>query len=128
MVTDARKLTSYPLQAKALYKPNTLILFDDAPDVFVYQPPNDPYLVYGKSVQIISEKQDRWIIQDPKNKKLTIDFLKRPELLRHASQADLIDTFGPEWNKHILKLNALMRSKYTISDKNFTPATDVVYE
>ncbi|MCX6715003.1 MAG: hypothetical protein NTX72_04260 [Candidatus Uhrbacteria bacterium] len=126
---DARKLATYPIQAKAGFRPNTLIQFTDSPDIYVYQPANEPHLAFGKAVVIITEKPDKWVIQDPKNKKLTFDFIKRPELLRHiASQTDLDNTFGPTWNMHVLKLDASLRTKYNTDKTDFNPKTDIIYE
>lgn len=128
-VLDAKKLAASPVQAKAGYKANTLIQFSDSPNIYVYQPANSPQLVYGKSVKILEDKPDRWILQDPKNAKKNIELLKRPERLRHIkTEADAQNTFGTTWTKRIVVLDAALKSTYTISDKAFSPKTDIVYE
>lgn len=128
-VMDARKLATYPIQGKAGYRPNTLIQFAGAPEIYVYQPASEPHLAFGKDVKIIEEKPEKWVIQDAKNKKLTIDLLKRPELLRRVnSTTDLDNTYGPSWNKRIVMLDTALKAKYAISDKDFNPKTDIVYE
>ncbi|OGL62904.1 hypothetical protein A3E97_03095 [Candidatus Uhrbacteria bacterium RIFCSPHIGHO2_12_FULL_47_12] len=128
LVQDVKKFAKYPVQAKAGYRANTLIQFGNDPEVYVYQPANDPNLAYGKDVKILTDKPEKWILQDPKNKKLTIELLKRPELLRHITAADVENTFGPSWNKQIIKLDVSLKAKYKISDKAFVPSTDIVYE
>lgn len=128
ILTD-KKLAAYPLQAKALYRPNTLIQFAGSPEVYVYQPANDPYLLYGKDTKIVEDRNDKWVLQDPKKKGATIDMQKRPALLRHiTSESSAISTFGPSWNKHILVLNADLKKTFTISEKAFVSGTDIVYE
>lgn len=128
VLTD-KKLAAYPLQAKALYRANTLIQFAGSPEVYVYQPANDPYLLYGKDTKISEDKNDKWVLQDPKKKGVTIDVQKRPEILRHiASESSAINTFGPSWSKHILVLNADLKKTFTISDKTFVSTTDIIYE
>ena len=59
---------------------------------------------------------------------MTMDLLKRPEVLRQITATDIENTFGPNWSKQILKLDASLKAKYKISDKAFVPNTDIVYE
>jgi len=128
-VIDAKKLASYPLIGKANIRANTVIQFSDAPDLYIFQSANDAYQVFGKDVKITEEKPDKWILPDPKNKKSTIELLKRPVLLRKISvQSDLMDTFGPTWTTHVLTLDPKLRSTFTISDKPFIPVQDILFE
>lgn len=128
-VIDAKKLATYPLQTKSGYRANTLIQFKGSPEIYVYQPANDPYITYGKDVKISEEKKDMWVILDPKNKKLTINFFKRQELLRHAATlTDLINLWGPSWNKHLVQLDAEQENQFAITDKDFDPTKDVIFE
>jgi hypothetical protein len=128
-ITDAKKLASYPLIKKSTFKPNTLIQFDDAPEIYVYQPANDPYLVFGKDTKITEDKPDKWVVIDPKKKTATANLLKRPELLRRAlSPSDLVMAFGPAWSAHITKLKAEQKSQFVISEKSFDPTKDILFE
>ncbi len=124
-----KKMITYPLQAKATYRANSLIQFAGSPEVYVYQPANDPHLLYGKDTKIAEDKNDKWVLQDPKKKGATIDLHKRPELLRHiTSETYAINTFGPSWNKRILVLDPELKKKFLISDKAFVSETDITYE
>lgn len=128
-ITDAKKLASYPLIKKSTFKPNTLIQFDNAPEIYVYQPANDPYLVFGKDTKITEDKPDKWVVIDPKKKTVTTELLKRPELLRRAiSPSDLVMAFGPAWSAHVTKLKAEQKSQFVISEKNFDPTKDILFE
>ena len=52
LVQDVKKFAKYPIQAKAGYRPNTLMQFGDETQVYVYQPANDPFVAHGKDVKI----------------------------------------------------------------------------
>lgn len=125
---DAKKLATTPLQSKAGYRSNTLIQFNDSPEIYVYQPPNNPFHVFGKDIKVVNETKDQWEIQIAKNKTTTI-LKKRVELLRHAaSMTDLLNLYGQNWSTHLIKLDAAEKSKYTISEKDFDPTKDYVIE
>lgn len=127
-VVDGKKITTYPLQAKSGYRANTLIQFKGLPEIYVYQPANDPFIAFGKDIKIIEDQKDQWIIQKAKSK-TTEPFLKRPELLRHAtSPTDLLQLWGPSWSSRVLKLNADQKSRFTISDKDFDSTKDFIFE
>lgn len=128
-VIDAKKLASYPLIKKGSYRANALIQFNNDPTIYIFQPANDPYQVYGKEIKITEEKPDKWILPDPKNKKTTIELLKRPALLRPiTSPSDLIDLFGPDWGSRVVKLDPSLKSTFTIADKAFSPTQDIIFE
>lgn len=127
-VMDAKKLATYPLQTKSGYRTNTLIQFKGSPEIYVYQPANDPYIAFGKDVKITDDQKDQWTILKTGSKK-TETLLKRPELLRHAaSPTDLVQLWGASWSSHVLKLDADQKSPFVISEKDFNAAQDFIFE
>ncbi len=127
-VVDAKKLLSYPYIGNSSYRANTLLKFKGSPDVYVYQPANDPYLVFGKDAKILEDGKESWTIQITKGKAPTV-LAKRLELLRPLThESDAIDLFGQNWTKRIIELDDDKQSRFLISEKPFVASTDFLIE
>ncbi len=127
-VITSSKLNSYMDIGNASFRPNSLLKFSDAADLYVFQPANDPYITFGKSVKITDNQSNHWMILKS-GTKTPISVAKRPALLRHiATELDLTNLYGPNWKKNIIEIDAAKKSVYTISPTDFNLKTDLIIE
>lgn len=124
-ISTAKQLASYPLLGKISYRANTLIKFKGEPTVYAYQPPNNPYVKYGKDVKIIEETNTAWTLLPPRSKK-NETMTKVPEqLLPILTESDIVEFFGPHWKKQIIELDLSQKAKYSISTKPYAPTWNI---
>jgi len=127
-VVDAKVLAKNKTIDRISFKPNSLIKFAGESTIYIYQPKNDLNFQYGKDVTITKEGKDGWEIKQGKNK-TSEKVAKRKEVLRPVeSVQDLIDLYGPNWQKRLIELETNKKSTFTIQEKTFDAKTEVVTE
>ncbi|OGL97923.1 hypothetical protein A2318_03910 [Candidatus Uhrbacteria bacterium RIFOXYB2_FULL_45_11] len=118
-IQTAKQLASYPLIGKTKFRANTLLKFKGEPTVYAYQPANNPYVKYGKDVKIIEETPTNWTVL-PVKSKTNETFTKQSEkLFPINSLTEMVDAYGPNWQKGLIELEITQKANFSIADKSF---------